>query len=242
MRILKKWEQDPEGRRRRILDAAHVEFARHGFDGARVDRIAAAADVNKRSLYYLVGYKDDVYLAVLEETYERIRSAERKLNLDTLCPPDAVARLVEFTWDYFRKNPEFISMLNTENLLEARYLKTSKKIKGLHSPFVELLDDILRRGVDSGDFRPDVDPVELYISIAGLCWFFFSNQRTLSVVFGRNLTAAESRLRRLKHTIDFVLAALAPAPSRVAIAPAVVYTTRLLPQRRREAISAGERD
>ena len=64
-----KWQRDPEGMRIRILEAAKQEFAAHGLAGARVDRIAAQAGANKRMLYYHVGNKEDLYLAVLEAAY-----------------------------------------------------------------------------------------------------------------------------------------------------------------------------
>ena len=70
-----KWQRDPEGMRLRILEAAKQEFAAHGLAGARVDRIAVKAGANKRMLYYHVGKKDELYLAVLEGAYEKIRSA-----------------------------------------------------------------------------------------------------------------------------------------------------------------------
>ena len=103
-RIL-KWQRDPEGMRLRILEAAKQEFAAHGLAGARVDRIALKAGANKRMLYYHVGKKDDLYLAVLEGAYEKIRAEERGLDLEHLDPPDAIERLIDFTWNYFIRNP-----------------------------------------------------------------------------------------------------------------------------------------
>jgi len=76
-----KWQRDPEGMRLRILEAAKQEFSAHGLAGARVDRIAANAGANKRMLYYHVGNKDELYLAVLEGAYDKIRSEERGLDL-----------------------------------------------------------------------------------------------------------------------------------------------------------------
>ncbi len=96
-----KWQRDPEGMRIRILEAAKQEFAAHGLAGARVDRIAAKAGANKRMLYYHVGKKDDLYLAVLEGAYEKIRAEERGLDLEHLDPPQAIERLIDFTWNYF---------------------------------------------------------------------------------------------------------------------------------------------
>jgi AcrR family transcriptional regulator len=204
-RIL-KWQRDPEGMRLRILEAAKQEFAAHGLAGARVDRIALKAGANKRMLYYHVGKKDDLYLAVLEGAYEKIRAEERGLDLEHLDPPDAIERLIDFTWNYFIRNPEFLALLNNENMAKARHLKRSTKVKSMHSPFVEMIRTVVRRGVESGDFR--VDPVQLYISIAALCFFYLSNSATLGVIFGRDLLKKEARDERLEHMVSLVLAAL----------------------------------
>jgi AcrR family transcriptional regulator len=206
-RIL-KWQRDPEGMRLRILDAAKQEFATYGLAGARVDRIAAKAGANKRMLYYHVGKKDDLYLAVLEGAYEQIRVEERGLDLEHLDPPEAIERLISFTWNYFLRNPEFLALLNTENLAKARHLKRSTKVKSMHSPFVEMIRTVVMRGVANGDFQVAVDPVQLYISIAALCFFYLSNSATLSVIFGRDLLKKEARDERLDHMVALVLAAL----------------------------------
>jgi AcrR family transcriptional regulator len=194
--------------RSRILEAAKEEFAAHGLAGARVDRIAAKAGANKRMLYYHVGKKDELYLTVLEAAYEKIRAEERGLDLEHLDPPQAIERLIHFTWNYFLKNPEFLALLNTENLAKARHLKRSTKVKSMHSPFVEMIRTVVRRGVASGDFVTVIDPVQLYISIAALCFFYLSNSATLSVIFGRDLLAEQARDQRLNHMVALVLAAL----------------------------------
>jgi AcrR family transcriptional regulator len=206
-RIL-KWQRDPEGMRLRILEAAKQEFSAHGLAGARVDRIALKAGANKRMLYYHVGKKDDLYLAVLEGAYEKIRAEERGLDLEHLDPPEAIERLIDFTWNYFIRNPEFLALLNNENMAKARHLKRSTKVKSMHSPFVEMIRTVVRRGVESGDFRVAVDPVQLYISIAALCFFYLSNSATLGVIFGRDLLKKEARDERLEHMVSLVLAAL----------------------------------
>lgn len=207
------WQRDPQGMRKRILAAATAEFARHGFGGARIDRIARAAGANKRMIYYHVGKKDALYLEILERAYEHIRAAERCLNLETLAPREAIATLVTFTWQYYLDNPEFIALLNNENLHRARYLKRSGNVKQLHSPFVQMIASVLQRGTASGELRTGIDPVQLYISIASLSYFYQSNSATLSVIFGRDLLAPTARAERLAHMTDLVLAALRPAAS-----------------------------
>jgi hypothetical protein len=59
--------------------------------------------------------------------------------------------------------------------------------------------------------RAGIDPVQLYISIASLSYFYQSNSATLSVIFGRDLLAPAARAARLSHMTDLVLAALRPA-------------------------------
>ena len=210
-----RWQRDPEGMRNRILEAAKQEFAAHGLAGARVDRIAAKAGANKRMLYYHVGNKEDLYLAVLEGAYEKIRAEERGLDLEHLDPPQAIRRLIDFTWNYFLRNPEFLALLNTENLARARHLKRSTKVKSMHSPFVEMIRTVVQRGVESGDFQASVDPVQLYISIAALSFFYLSNSATLSVIFGRDLLKQDAKDERLEHMIALVLAALTGKSSAV---------------------------
>jgi AcrR family transcriptional regulator len=207
------WQRDPEGMRKRILRAATQEFARYGFGGARMDRIAESAGANKRMLYYHVGDKEALYLAVLEGAYEHIRAAERLLNLQELGAGAAIAKLLAFTWQYYLDNPEFLALLNEENQHGARNIRRSRKIKDLHSPFVALIADILRRGEASGELRKGIDPVQLYISIAALSYFYQSNSATLGVIFGRDLLSEPAKAERLAHMTDLVLAALRPAPN-----------------------------
>src|SRR5689334_24240710 len=158
-----------------ILAAATREFARYGMGGARVDRIAARARTNKRMLYYYFGNKEALFLAVLESAYARIRAAETQLSLLDVEPVESVRRLVEFTWNYYLAHPEFLTLLNSENLHRARHLKRSRQIAAMHSPLVAMLRGLLERGVRTGQFRRGVDPVQLYISIAALGYFYLSN-------------------------------------------------------------------
>src|SRR6266478_2762171 len=188
--------RDPERTRRRILDAATEEFARFGLGGARVDRIASRAGANKRMLYYYFGDKDRLFLAALEDRYAHIRSAERALELEHLEPRAALKRLVEFTWNYFLEHPEFLTLLNSENLHKGRHVRGSRRVPEMHSTLVETLCGILRRGERQGLFRAGIDPVQLYISIAGESYFYLSNRYTLAQIFKRDLMSKSALTER----------------------------------------------
>jgi AcrR family transcriptional regulator len=195
----------PERTREQILQAAIREFADKGLGGARVDAIAARAGANKRMLYHYFGSKADLFLAVLERMYDDIRHAETELHLEALDPVEAMRRLVEFSFGYFSANPHFIPLLNSENLHRARHLKRSTKIRQMHSPLVATISRMLERGQAAGQFRRDVDPVQLYVSIAALGYFDFANMHTLSTIFGRDLSASRRVAERKRHTVDVVL-------------------------------------
>jgi len=202
--------RDPVATRKKLLTAARQEFARHGFAGGRVDEIAERAGVNKQLVYHYFGDKDALYLAVLEWVYEDIREQERRLNLEGLPPDKAIRRLIEASFDHLAENPDFIVLLNDENRGGARHVRGSTRLEAMHSPLVKSLSHILHEGVRSGIFRKGIDPIQLYISIAGLSYFFFSNTPTLSAIFGKDLSSRTARRARRRHVADLVLQSLRP--------------------------------
>lgn len=196
--------------RERILDAAVSEFAEQGFAGARVDAIAARAGINKRMLYAYVGNKKALWLAALERVYEAKRREERTLNLQRLPPDEAMQVLVRFNFRYHTQHPEFLSMLNDENLQKGQNLKESHRVAELYSPLLALISEVLARGQGAGVFRLNVDPMQLYISMVGLGYFFCSNQHTLSAIFDRRLDSVEELLTREQHIVDVMMGFLRP--------------------------------
>jgi AcrR family transcriptional regulator len=161
-------------------------------------------------LYHYFGNKEALFLAVLERAYAEIRKAERALQLHDLAPREAMERLVRFTFGYFIAAPHFVPLLNSENLHRARHLRRSKQIREMHSAMIDMIRDVLRRGVASGAFRDGVDPMQLFISMTGVGYFYFSNIHTLSTIFGRDLTANEALAEREAHVVDVILGYLRP--------------------------------
>ena len=202
--------RDPIRTREQIIQAAIVEFSVNGLAGARIDAIAARAGVNKRMIYHYYGNKADLFLAVMERTYDDIRTKESQLRLSDIDPVSGMRRLIEFSFGYYTENPHFIRLLDTENLYRARHIKRSLRVREMHSPLVEMIGDILERGRNRSVFRSDVDPIELYTSIAALGYFYFSNVHTLSVIFGVDFSSPEACERRRDHIIDVILGYLRP--------------------------------
>jgi AcrR family transcriptional regulator len=202
--------RDAERTKQAILDAAKVEFAEKGLAGARVDAIAEQSGANKRMLYYYFGSKEDLYVAVLEDVYGAMRLTESQLDLTHLEPMEALQKLIEFKFDYYLKHPIVIRILAGENLHEARFLKRSKQLRDMHVSLVASLETVLAAGRKIGIMKAGIDAVQLYISIAGLSYFYFANAATLSTAFDRVLMSASELKRRRSHAVEVILGYVRP--------------------------------
>jgi TetR/AcrR family transcriptional regulator len=202
--------RDASSAREALIAAAVGEFSSKGFAGARVDEIATAAGVNKQLVYHYFDSKQGLYLVALESVYAAIREKEQNLSLGALEPMEAMAQLVGFSFDYLAEHPEFIALLTDENRNQGSHILASERLQKMHSPFIEMLDATLARGVAQGVFRADFDALNVYISIAGISYFFFSNNHTLSAIFGKPLGSRGALVQRRRHVIEFALNALRP--------------------------------
>ena len=197
--------RDPDATRKRILAAAKVEFARKGLGGARVDDIAIRAKANKRMMYHYFGNKEELFRLTLEDAYAGIREAEARLEIEKDDPVTAVKRLVSFTWTYYLDNPEFITLVNSENLHKARHIKDSKRIHEISRPFVDRMKALLDRGARSGLFRAGLDPAQVNITIAAIGYYYLTNRFTGSIVFERDLMTEQALRERLDFNTKTIL-------------------------------------
>ena len=199
-----KQVRDPDETRRRILAAAKAEFAKHGLGGARVDVIAARAKSNKRMMYHYFGNKEALFKLVLEDAYADFRDAEKALELDHEEPITALKKLVAFNWKYFLDNPEFITLVNSENLHKARHIKNSKRMQEMSRNFVDRMRSLLSRGAEQGLFHADIEAVQVQVTVAAIGYYYLTNRYTGAIVFERDMmspTALEERLRFNTRTV-----------------------------------------
>jgi len=187
-----------------ILAAATREFVERGLNGARVDSIASRTRTNKRMIYYYFKSKAQLYLAVLEEAYRKIRDAEKQLKLDDLPPGEAISCLVEFTFDYHWNNPQLGKLVVIENIHKGKHLSRSDSISILNISIVDAIAKVLRRGAEAGVLRRDIDPVELHMTISALSLFHVTNRYTFGTVFRRDMVSNEAAAQRRKEMVDII--------------------------------------
>lgn len=200
--------RNPSESRQRILEAGMKHFARAGLGGARVVDIIKDANLSHRMLYHYFESKELLYLATLEFAYQRIREAERKLRLESLDPSSGIRRLVEFTFDYYVNHPEFMALLNQENLNGGEFITKSDALRIMQRPLIEAIDRLLDEGVATSVFAVRPDSVQFYIDVAGLCYFGITNRHTLSAIFSPRVSQSRYLARRRAHVVEFVLNSL----------------------------------
>lgn len=191
-----------------ILRAATKVFARYGYDGGSVEKISKAAKSFDRMIYYYFGSKEGLFIEVLEDMYRRMNDAELKLSLDIEKPVESLTDVIHFVVSYYAKNPEFITLLNTENLHRGRHISKSLRAREYSSPAIDIIRQLLESGVQQGVFRNDVSARNVYLLIAATGYFYISNRYTLSAFLGEDLQAPEAMaswqafiIRTVLHTV-----------------------------------------
>lgn len=197
--------RDAARTRERILKTATAEFTEKGYDGARVDEIVRRAKISKNLVYHYFDSKEQLFIEVMEGMYRVMRERQAEQSFADLSPEDDMRKLVTFTFQVFLDHPEVIALLNIENLHKARHIRRSGNIPALYNPLIAAIEDLLRRGQAAGVFRDGVDPVDLYISISGLGYFYLANRHTLGTVFKTDLEAPARIEQRLTHMNEVIL-------------------------------------
>ena len=197
-------QRNAEKTRASILNAATREFGAHGFSGARIERIAKQAKCNIRLLYHYFGNKQALYLAVLEGAYADLRARQAELSLDDSDPIGAIETLLRFNYAYFAKNPYFEGLLRAENMMRGKFVNQSDSVPRDAARLREKVERIVASGIERGQIRPDVDVVQLYVTITALARFHLSNSYSLSAMLGTDLNSAEWRNERLEHAVELL--------------------------------------
>jgi len=187
-----------------ILRAATKVFAQNGFAGGRIDQISKAAKSHDRMIYYYFGSKEGLFAAVIEDAYRRFAEAESKLVLDLRNPVEDLKTLVRFIWTYYQQNPEFITLLNSENLHRGKHISSSLRTRESSPPTISLLDRVMTKGAEVGAFRADVRARDIYLMSAALAYFYVSNRFTLSAFLDEDLGAPAA----LESWEEFIISAV----------------------------------
>ena len=205
-------EQAAQTTRDNILRAATKVFARYGYEGGSVEKISQSAKSFDRMIYYYFGSKEGLFIEVLEDMYRRMNDAELELTLDIEQPVESLKEVICFVVSYYNKNPEFITLLNTENLHRGKHIAKSMRAREYSSPAIAIISQLLESGAQKGVFRTDVSARNVYLLIAATGYFYVSNRHTLSAFLGEDLQTPEALAQWQAFIISTVLRTVMRTP------------------------------
>jgi len=194
--------------RDRLLAAARDEFASRGFDGAKVDRIAARARVNKAMLYYHFPGKTALYRTILLELFSGVAAAVAAVRQGGGTPDAQLRGFIEAVADRGLAHPQFPRMWLREIADGGRHL--SPPIIAPMRTVVGTLAAILADGCAAGVFRP-VNPFVTQVGIVGPLLFFMATA-PVRERFRRLAPIAVRRDEVVAHVLAATLAAVAVTP------------------------------
>ena len=144
----------PKRTKRDILSVATKEFAKHGYNGARIDAIAARTSTTKRMIYYYFGGKEPLYIAVLEQEYGRIRTYEAGLHLERL-EPEPAHPAADRIHVRLRPRPSRTSCAwsPSRTSITRDTSPSRRRFARVNATIVDTIDAILQRGRREGIFH-----------------------------------------------------------------------------------------
>jgi AcrR family transcriptional regulator len=205
--------KDAERTRAEIIDVATKEFSQRGYSGGRINEIAERTRTSKRMIYYYFGSKEVLYRAVLYEHYRRLRANDSEAGLQDKPPLDALAALTRLTFDWYVEHASEVPLVMVENIHRGKHVNSLPEFESLNSTAIELVRSIYDRGVAEGVMRPNLRPIDIYITIASASFFNVSNRYTFKAIFGHDMSLKEEIARRREALTDTVLRYVAANPA-----------------------------
>ena len=205
---------DAEGARRAILDAAEEVFAEHGFDGARIDAIAATAGYNKSLIFQYFGDKLKLYAEVLKRADRQGTELQGQVFApfleDESIATDAdkfralLKTALQMLFDYLVENPRIIRILNWE---QAEGWHTWTKIASqMNTEDIAQFRALCAKAQSAGLLRADFDPL-LLITMAEQMYMTYLSSGPLyqSVFQGENASSPETLARVQELIVEFIV-------------------------------------
>jgi len=184
------------------------EFSEHGFGGARTDRIAANAQVNKQALYYHFGNKNDLFTAVLDDAYRRFYEGYAHVGPTGLPPEEQFRALLNNIFDVHVASRKILPIFLEENRMQGHHLPNTRA-RDFAGELIRTIEGILDAGKEQGRFRPELQAQHLWISILALCVFNFTHAYTLTNILDWDISKPQKLAERKAHIIHLVMAAIA---------------------------------
>lgn len=196
----------------KILAAATSEISVRGIDGAKIEKIARDAGVTKQLIYHYFKTKDQLYSAILESVAQSMNIFSDMEKFRELPPKEAISGVMNMIFDEFIKNPSYAALTLDQALHSGEHITDgSLFIPNLKLFIAEILAPILKRGQESGDFKPQLDPDIVFWIIFNLATASFLNQKVMSGTSDVDFGTDEGIALWRRESVAFLLSGLQAA-------------------------------
>ena len=191
--------------RARILEAATTEFSANGLAGARTERIAESAGVNKALLYYYFRNKNDLYRAALEEVAERVSLSSMSLLEQESAAGERLLRAALNHFDRIYSQPVFQTLLQQEmiRLRQGEANALSPLVDKLFRPMSERMLAAAEEGIRSGELIPVESSHLIYATLGPNVLYFLSAPMMRLIADGDPFDPSALEFRR-KAAVEYL--------------------------------------
>ncbi len=191
--------------RGRILNAALQEFSANGLGGARTERIALSAGVNKALLYYYFESKEKLYLAALEMIADKIRQRSMAVLQRDASPGERLLRAALDHFDRILAQHEFQSLMQQEMMRHHKGESGAMPVlvERVFAPLQEMYQATLREGIEAGELI-DADPLQMELVALGANVFYFLSAPVWRMVRPTEPLAPEVIAQRRVALVEFL--------------------------------------
>lgn len=183
-----------------ILDAAVTVFAEHGYYGSQISRIARQAGVADGTIYLYFKNKEDLLISLFQDRLGKLVDILHEQIRETDSANSALRKLCEIHYGELEQNPDLAKVTQVELLQSS--IARRQEISGALKPYIQLIEQILQRGMEQAEFRPDVD-----VKLTRLLIFGAMDEVVTSwLVAGKKYSLAAQAAK----TVEFFLHGLRP--------------------------------
>lgn len=193
-----------DARWQEILDGAARVFQERGYPQATLEDVANEVGINRATLYYYVGTKEELLVSLLHQPIEAMRAGLEEIVARDLPAPEKLAEALRAYVSAMARRPELFIFVG-ENIHKVMAGREAADIQQNADRWGRLLASVIAEGARAGDFRDDIDPQLATLAISGMFnwiyrWYNPGGSRSLPELG--------------EVFIDMALASLSPAAAR----------------------------
>lgn len=190
----------------KILAAALKEFAAHGFGGARIDRIAKTAGINKAMIFYYFSSKQNLYRTVIKEALMELIPQVQQGMMRSETPDQFFKILPEVYIRFFAKKSYFLKMIGFEMIQNPDHITTLVAEFFSDKPVSPPI--FIRKKISEWNQKgliSEPDPIHFFLNIIPLCLFSFLGKPMIEALFDQKIPTNEAYLQKRIHSITNLL-------------------------------------